>query len=484
MFLGINTANHDASVCLVDTDMTVRFAAHAERYSRIKNDPDINIELIGDMLRYGNPTSVYWFEKPWQRTVRKLITGEPNKFYSASRILNEVGLGHLPVNYIQHHEAHAAQAYYTSGSRYAAVLVIDAIGEWNTVSIWSGKANKLDKVWTQNYPHSMGLFYSAVTQALGYKPNEEEYIVMGMAAYGKPMYVEMLKEMFFVDSTFPKFKLRHNLHRGMKAWLPDNLNPEDLAASAQAIFEEYLVATALWIRKNVNNHTLILGGGSALNCVANNVLRKTGIFDNIIVPANPGDSGLSMGAIAAHFKLPIKCEHAYLVYDIATHIYVREVVHALAAGHVVGVAHGRAEWGPRSLGNRSLLADPRGPYVKARVNSIKHRHQFRPFAPVVLAEHADDYFDIDHTDMNYMQFAVECLKPKDIPAVCHIDGTSRVQTVYKDNPSIIREILEAWKARSGCPILLNTSLNIRGEPLVNSRADADRFAKLHNIAIF
>jgi carbamoyltransferase len=227
---------------------------------------------------------------------------------------------------------------------------------------------------------------------------------------------------------------------------------------------------------------LVYMGGVALNCLAN---RKLGeYFEKIWIMPCPGDAGSSLGAAALAYGKRINWNNAYLGTNISGEYPVDSLVNHLLSDRIVGVASGRAEFGPRALGNRSLLADPRGPDIKDRVNEIKRRQQFRPFAPVVLEEYANLYFDMPRgwSDSRYMQIVGRCKFPDIFPAVIHVDGTSRIQTVPKDG-SGIRQLLEAWMDQTGCPILLNTSLNIRGEPMVNDRADADRFEKLYGVKV-
>jgi carbamoyltransferase len=207
------------------------------------------------------------------------------------------------------------------------------------------------------------------------------------------------------------------------------------------------------------------------------------MFKNIWVPPNPGDAGLSLGAVLAVTRKQAVFDHAYLGTDIGRDLDIGSVIQSLLDSGIVGVANGRAEWGPRALGNRSLLADPRGSDVKDRVNAIKKREEFRPFAPVILEEHAEKYFRNIRYNQRYMQWTNECLYPEQFPAIVHVDGTSRIQTVPNNNTSI-RRILEAWYERTGCPMLLNTSLNIKGEPLVNTWDDALRFSKLNEVIVY
>lgn len=489
MFLGINSINHDASVALIEPCVSshhkILFAGHAERYSRVKNDEHINRELLNDCFKYGSPTKIFWYEKPWLKATRKWYSGQTPYTYNLKEYLAQFNLDHLPIETVNHHEAHAAMGYYTSGFDNAHVLVVDAIGEWNTTSIWKAKNGKLIRVLTQNYPHSMGLFYSAITQACDLKPNEEEYILMGMAAYGHPYHAEQLKKELFSVFKPPMIKLKENLHKGCKHYFENkNWNKYDIAASAQAVFEEFILKTTEWIAQDADNiKNLIIVGGAALNCVANGKIRDAGLFDNIWVPPNPGDAGLCIGAVAAKTQRHVEFDNAYLGYNIDKEFNLRGLMETLERGEITAIAHGRAEFGPRALGHRSLVADPRGSEIKDRVNEIKKRQKFRPFAPVILEEHANIYFANTKYNQEYMQWTNVCRFPEEFPAICHVDGTSRIQTVPKNN-SFIRKVLEAFYSRTGCPMLLNTSLNIKGEPLVNSWQDAERFSKLHNVKVF
>jgi carbamoyltransferase len=486
MFLGINANNHDASVTLVK-DNNILFAGHAERYSRVKNDSNLNAELLEDCFSYGEPTQIYWYEEPWKHSLRNIISGERPIFRGVKSYLKKYKLDHIPIKTAPHHGAHAAMGYYTSGFSDAVIVVIDAIGEYDCTTIWSAKNKDLTKIWSAYYPDSIGLFYSAITDYLGFKSNEEEYIVMGMAAYGEPKYRRELLKEFFIGWDTPQVQLRHNLHRGMRWWTvpPQNRWRDiDIAASAQWIYEKYLQTILSIASSKIKSKNLVLVGGCALNCVANSLVSDCKNWENIWIPPNPGDSGLSLGAIAWYKHEQFNFQHAFLGYDIKRNVNVNSIVAALQAGKVIGVANGRAEFGPRALGNRSILADPRGEIVKDRVNMIKKRERFRPFAPIILSEHYQNYFYSKENNHDYMQFADPCLDSQHLPAICHVDGTSRLQTIPKNSPSITRQILEAWYAQTGCPLLLNTSLNIKGEPLVNTWADAERFSKLHNVRIF
>ena len=256
----------------------------------------------------------------------------------------------------------------------------------------------------------------------------------------------------------------------------------DIAAGAQSIAESLINSVMRRARDFGWSNNLVYMGGVALNCSANRNLGE--YFDNIWIMPCPGDAGSSLGAAALAYGKQIHWTDAYLGTDIPGSYPVNAVVDCLLRDRIVGVASGRAEFGPRALGNRSLLADPRGTEIKDQVNEIKRRQRFRPFAPVILEEHVDQYFDMPSgfDNSRYMQVIARCRHPELFPAVIHHDGTSRVQTVPSDG-SGIRLLLEAWYAETGCPMLLNTSLNIRGEPMVNDRADADRFEKLYNVKV-
>jgi carbamoyltransferase len=303
---------------------------------------------------------------------------------------------------------------------------------------------------------------------------------MGMAAYGsaKPvdkMSAELIES--YKDITF-----RDNLHTGVSDTFLEGADEMDIACSTQLIVEQLIMNVISKARMLGGSKNLVYGGGVALNCLANRLLGE--FYDNIWIIPNPGDAGSSLGASCLGYGKRVNWTDAFLGYNIIGDYPVNRLLDHLNTTGIVGVASGRAEFGPRALGNRSLLADPRGTEIKDKVNEIKRRQKFRPFAPVILEEYADDYFDMPRgfNNSRYMQVIARCRHPNLFPAIVHYDGTSRVQTVPKDG-SGIRELLEKWYVLTGCPMLLNTSLNIRGEPMVNDRSDADRFEKLYNITV-
>jgi carbamoyltransferase len=487
-YLGMVSLGHDASVALVE-DSEILFAGHAERYSRVKNDGNANKLLIEEALTYGRPDKIIWYERPLMKKSRQLYAGQWDAVSTPSikKHVEELGLTNIPIHTVSHHESHAAAGYFTSGLPDASVLVCDAIGEWTCVSIWQAHGGSLRQIWKQSYPHSIGLFYSAVTHRCGLKPNEEEYILMGMAALGEPKYVKDLKDDLISSSGGPNFTLKTNLHRGMRWWRPELNTVQDhydLAASAQFIVEEYLQQTAAFIAETLPSKNLVLMGGVALNCVANAKIAKMGLFDNIWIMPNPGDAGSSVGAAVAYTKQPLNWKSPYLGTNIDREFDYDGALQVLLQGEVIGIANGRAEFGPRALGNRSLIADPRGSQVKDKVNMIKKREMFRPFAPIIMEHLVHEYFDLPVNTAPYMQFTAECKYPESFPAICHFDNTSRVQTLTAEQNPIFYKLLKMFYDATGCPMLLNTSLNIKGQPLVNTWQDALDFSAKYGVRVF
>jgi carbamoyltransferase len=484
---GISANSHDAALS-VWHDKELQFAGHSERYSGIKNDGDLCEGIIADAKKYGEPDLIVWYEKPWLKTVRQLYAGQGyrGKENNIKQYLSKYNLD-KPVVFGKHHESHAAAGYYTSGYKDATVIVIDSIGEFECLTIWQGEGNDLKKVYSQSYPNSIGIWFSAMTQRCGLKPNEEEYILMGMAAYGDPnKYKADIYNDFFKTIRAPEIKFKRNLHRGCPDWRLDLVSLQDtydIAAATQQIYTELLQQLSTWANAKLPSNNLILMGGCALNCVANSEI--TGDWDNVWIMPNPGDAGSSVGAVAAYFGEQVKWPGAYLGTDMGRKYPVEQTIDMLKTNKIVGVASGRAEFGPRALGHRSLLADPRGPEIKDTVNAIKRRQQFRPFAPAILEEHVHEYFDMPkNIDTSpYMQFVARCTRPDEFPAIIHKDGTSRVQTVGKNDSPGFRKLLENWYSETGCPMLLNTSLNIKGQPMVNNIKHAKDFYKKYNVPV-
>ena len=496
--LGVSAGFHDAALTVLHNHK-ILFAGHSERYSKKKNDSSVSISLQQQVIEHGPFDKIVYYEKPHKRQLRKIFSGEP--LGGAWTVRTELQktipfiMEHTnaKISSAGHHLSHAAAGFQTSPFEEATIVVIDAIGESDTISIYESYYNgapmagekakaHYNRVYHQTYPHSIGMFYSAVTKRCGLKPMDEEYITMGMAAYGdaEKAYTT-LRNAVIDDMDGPRFK--QNLHIGLDdlTFLAD-VTVEDIAAAGQQLCEEMIRDVMLRARELTNSKNLVYMGGVALNCVANSCLGE--YFDNIWIMPNPGDAGSSLGAAAYEYGREIRFNTPFLGTNIPGKYPVDNLITELLEKKIVGVANGRAEFGPRALGNRSLLADPRGKKIKDQVNEIKRRQKFRPFAPVILEEHVDQYFDmpVNQPTSRYMQVVAKCRYPKRYPAIVHIDGTSRVQTVPEGN-SGIRKLLEAWYKETGCPMLLNTSLNIRGEPMVDTRADADRFEKEYGVTV-
>lgn len=470
IILGINETSHDAAISLIK-DGEILFAGHSERYSKQKNDWYNNDEIYLDMLNYGTPTHIAYYEKPQLKR---------------SRILTKGGAGdwkpnipmNLPVHYFKHHYSHAAAGYYTSPFIDAVIVVLDAIGEYNTSTVWVGEGEKIKLKYKQNYPVSFGLFYSAFTKLIGLMPNQEEYIMMGMAAYGDPN-----KYLRKVVEYFPSYsKQKYNFHKGIFDWGEPITEQDkfDIAAAVQVVYQSRLMEFVDMAKSITGKKNLVFMGGCALNSSANTALWL--LFDMIWIMPNPGDAGSSLGAAAALYGKHLEWKTPYLGYDLGGEYPVDQIVQSILKNGVAAVATGRAEFGPRALGNRSILADPRDPNIKDKVNRIKQRELFRPFAPVIMEEHAPTWFDMDF-DSPYMQYTVKCLKPDKVPSIVHEDGTSRVQTVNKDQHRGLWRTLNKFYLATGVPMLLNTSLNIKGQPLLNDEKDIQNWEKEYNTKI-
>ena len=440
--VGISEGYHDAGICILEGDR-ITYASHSERYSKSKGDKYLHHKQWNKVSK---KDTIAYYEKPFLKNLRRIYAGQK---WQRTRVRYDVNFSH--------HESHAAAGYYTSPFNECNILVIDAIGEWDTMSIWKCKNDRMKKVTSWKYPHSLGLLYSAITHRIGLKPNEEEYITMGMAAFGEPKH----------DL---KNQLWENNHRGIGNIYP-KARSEDLAASIQSLYErEFLKLVEMCPHEN-----LVIMGGCALNCVANSKSKNK----NIWIMPSPGDAGSALGAAALVNKKKLKWVDPYLGHEILVGVDPKKVVTELLERKICGVAHGKAEFGPRALGNRSLLGDPRYD-IKDTVNIIKRRQKFRPFAPAILEEYKDKYFEGPMNE--YMQFVAKA--KHDYSSVTHVDGTARVQVVKKDCKSIIRPILEEWYERTSCPMLLNTSLNIKGKPIVNDWNDASEFEKKYKVAVF
>ena len=497
--LGVSALFHDAAVAMLDDDQIV-FAGHSERYGpKVKLDKHLNKELIRDCVKnYGIPTEVAWYEKPFAKKQRQIYAGEWKQVFSSNSpkaylkpymngAIGGIPSFRAPLSTFEHHYSHACAGYYTSPFRDATIVVIDAIGEWDTLTIWEAKDQKITKLHSTKYPHSLGLLYTAFTDHIGLKPLHEEYITMGMAAYGQPIYYEQIKNEFIQEMGNGAFKLKHNVHKGLafKPKIKDDMPPEyDIACSIQSLTEDIVHNVMRYAQRISKSKNLVYMGGVALNCKANSTISH--MWDDVWIMPSPGDSGNALGAALAKRNEWVEWKTPFLGYNIDRPYPVKQIITELKNTKICGVANGRAEFGPRALGHRSLLADPRGPSIKDKVNAIKKRQKFRPFAPAILEEHVHDYFDMPKgIDISpYMQFTATCKKPHLFPAIVHYDKSSRVQTVGKNDSTGFRKLLEAWYKDTGCPMLLNTSLNIRGKPMVNDEKDAKDWEDEYRVKVY
>jgi carbamoyltransferase len=475
IIFGINETAHDAGLTVLENNQ-ILFASHSERYSKIKNDWYLNNDIIDYALQFGCPNVIAYYEKPLLKKFRFFLKGGlvgQRPFFKQNAFLKDI-----PVITTSHHYSHAAAGYFTSKFDDALIVVIDSIGEFNTTTAWRGEGTTIKKIFTQNYPLSFGLFYSAFTQLIGLEPNKEEYILMGMSAYGNKE-----KYLLKVNSYFPKFnKQKYNFHKGITDWAsPTTLQDKfDIAAAVQQVYERRLIEFLSEMKKKTSKKNLVFMGGCALNCLANTLLWD--LFDDIWIMPNPGDSGSSLGAAAAYYGSHIDWQTPYLGYEIKKNYDIQTILNDLHKTKISVVASGRAEFGPRALGNRSILADPRDKDIKNKVNKIKQRETFRPFAPVILEEYANEWFDMSFSSP-YMQYAVKCKKPDLIPSVVHYDGTSRVQTVNQTQHKELYLLLQEWYKQTNIPILLNTSLNIKNQPLLNDETDIVNWESFYDFKI-
>ncbi len=493
--LGINGLNHDAAVCVIE-DGEILFGAHSERYSGIKNDYNLNDAIMEEALSYGQPDKVAWFERPYLKKARQLYAGQYSEVFTTQNTPREYLKKfdiHQDITYVQHHLSHASAGYFTSPYDEACVIVLDAIGEFECATIWYVKDGKFEKRWSQKYPNSLGLWYSAMTQRLDLKPQEDEYILMGMAGWGEKneeLKKEIYESFFNVDSPLP-IESKLNLHRGCLGWdsevYPDDGTDKwkfDIAANTQWVCESEIERVFQLAQRLVpETDNCVYMGGVALNCVANSILAEK-YYPKLWIMPNPGDAGSSLGSAAYVYGDKINFEQCFIGHEIKGRYPTKKVLDELLAGNIVGVANGKAEYGPRALGNRSLLADPRGNKIKDKVNVIKKRQKFRPFAPSVLEEHAHEIFDMPVRKSQFMQFVAPCKYPEKYPAICHVDNTSRVQTVSKEDNISYYNLIKRFYKETGCPMVLNTSLNIKGQPIVNDEQDAQDFEDRYGVKVF
>lgn len=491
-YVGFNEYFHDGGIAIIE-DGEILFASSSERYSKLKYDPMLHKDLIS-LTRKDD--KFFYYEDPDLRRKRiKIKQQKDNKSPTAGGQKILAGIHTFPVtSFIDHHKSHAAGGFFTrpwESKEDTVIMTMDGVGEFESYTIYDHNFNKLDS-WT--VPKSLGLVYTRVTaDLLGLRSMEDEYVTMGLSAYGNPVVGEEMYEWFnsFNDTT-PMEK--SDVHRGIfpkKApeWYTNYKEmiekeipgaKENIAASVQYLAEKVIMDQAKKARRFGSK--LVWSGGVAQNIVAASKIRP--LFDDMWIPVSPSDAGSALGVAAYYWckdnnKDRINFEHAYLGHNIDKEINPKEVVDHLLEHRYCGIASGRAEFGPRALGNRSLIADVRYD-VKDTVNEIKRRQKYRPFAPAILEEHADKYFEGPMNE--YMQY--QCKALHNYKSVTHVDGTARVQIVKKDCKSVFRKIIEEFYERTGVPMLLNTSLNIRGRPIVNDQSDAELFEKRYRVKVF
>ena len=530
--IGISAFYHD-SACALVVDGKLVAAAQEERFTRRRYDKDLPLHAFRACLKDAglSPADidcVAYYEDPVKKLGRQLwmelprgTTGGPPVVLDATfperQIRDRLGFdGRLEV--VGHHEAHAASAFYCSGFAEAALFTADAVGEWATTSYGVGSEHGVTLLEEVPFPHSFGLLYSAITSYLGFSVNSDEYKVMGLASYGTPRYRKQLDALvlsaegaqFRLDQRYFDLRPSGRMYTDRLAELlgipprpPGSevtRDHEDLACSIQSLIEELLLAKLDHLHERQPSENLCYAGGVALNCVANSRLRRRGRFRNWFVPPAPGDAGSAAGAaLLAHHRLTgtrrvERMVDARLgprpgggstlagVLDAAGVGYEdfggrrSELLDAaadlLSRGNILGWFQDRMEFGPRALGSRSILADPRDPRMRDRINQlVKKREEFRPFAPAVAAERSTEYFDLE-VPSPFMLETVAVCPGADLPAITHVDGSARVQTVDADVDPLFHALLLRFGEATGVPVLLNTSFNVRGEPIVCDEIDA------------
>ena len=570
--LGISAFYHDSAACLLK-DGEIVAATQEERFTRKKHDPRFPRNAIQYCLKEASISAceidnVVFYEKPFVKFERLLETylafapkgftsfakAMPSwikdKLFQKSTIIKELESS-LDENinwrelllFSEHHLSHAASAFYPSPFESAAILTLDGVGEWTTSSLAIGNGNKLKVVKEIHFPHSLGLLYSAFTYYTGFKVNSGEYKVMGLAPYGDPRYADLIREKLITVADDGSFRLDMSyfdyatgltmtnkkfdaLFGGPPRTSETELTQRemDLAASVQKVTEDIILLLAKDIASEMGERNLCLAGGVALNCVANGILLRENIFDNIWIQPAAGDAGGALGAALSTWYLHHGNERkatkdrdtmngAYLgpefsdaeieanlvacgaVFEkLSENELIGEVVESLANEKAVGWMQGRMEFGPRALGGRSIIADPRSPAMQKQLNlKVKYRESFRPFAPSVLREDVSEWFE-HHTDSPYMLFVADVKEDKrrtmsedeealfgtdklnvtrsSVPAITHVDYSARIQTVHSDTNPRYHALISKFKEKTGCSLIVNTSFNVRGEPIVCTPTDA------------
>jgi len=570
--LGISAWYHDSAACLIEDGLIVA-AAQEERFTRKKHDYSFPKNAISYCFREAHLSpsdldAVVFYDKPFvkfERLLETYLAFAPRGFRSFStamplwikdklfqksmlvkKLEKEFGKDikwREKLLFSEHHLSHAASAFYPSPFERAAVLTLDGVGEWTTTSLAVGSGNKLKVHKEIHFPHSLGLLYSAFTYYTGFKVNSGEYKVMGLAPYGKPKYLNIIKDNLIDIKEDGSFHLNMDyfdyctgltmtsrkfdqLFGGSIRKSETELTQRemDIAASVQKVAEEIVVKLAKGVAKETGERNLCMAGGVALNCVANGILLREEVFDNIWIQPASGDAGGALGAALGAYhimhdkprtvsKQRDAMQGAYLGPEysdteteealsrigasykkLTEEDVVEQTAQALSDGKAIGLMQGRMEFGPRALGGRSIIADPRSPSMQKQLNlKVKYRESFRPFAPSILIEHVSEWFEMD-VDSPYMLLVADVVKDKHqeitdeerelfginklniprstVPAITHVDYSARVQTVHADTNPHFHAIISRFYELTGCPLVVNTSFNVRGEPIVCSPEDA------------
>jgi len=544
--LGISCYYHDSAAALLKDGIVIA-AVEEERFSRKKFDDDFPKKAIQwcldeTKIKPYQIDSVAFYDKPvlkFERLLDNYIAVAPRGLYSFLDtipkwlhkrlwIKNDIKKSLKgfkgDIIFPDHHMSHAAYAFYTSPFDEAAILSVDGVGEWTTASFGIAKNNSISLSNDIRWPHSLGLLYSAFTYFLGFKVNEGEYKLMGLSAYGKPRYYDLILDnlvdvkddgsihlnMKYFAFTYDKVMTNKKFSE-LFGVLPRKKDEKmeqihfDLGASIQKVLEEIILKMAKHIHEKTGMKNLCYGGGVALNGVANYRLLQEGPFENIFIPPSPGDAGSAVGcaqyAYYIHHKNISKNTKQDSSQKIRENVYVgpeytdeeikefldskdinyetfdresllQNTAKLITEGNIVGWYQGKMEWGPRALGNRSILADPRNKKMKEILNEkIKHRESFRPFAPSIMEEYISDYFEID-IPSPYMLMVAKIKQPEKIPAVTHVDGTGRLQSVSKDSNPLYYDLINEFYKITNVPVIINTSMNVMGEPIVNTPEQA------------
>lgn len=571
LIIGISAWFHDSAVAIV-RDGKVICAAQEERFSRIKNDASFPRQALAWCCSYAgikesrDADFIVFYEKPlikFERLLETWISNSPGGAFQFARAMPSwttqkliarksiakelhIALGWAvpglpPLLFNGHHASHAANSFFTSPFDKAAILCLDGVGEWDTSTAWQGEGASIESLWRIAFPHSLGLLYSAFASFCGFKVNSGEYKLMGLAPYGTSVYADLIESelidiredgsfnlnmRYFSYQTAMKMTNRHFNRLFGGAGLPLGGTPGrremDMAASIQRVLEKVVIRMASNLQQATGAQNLCLGGGVALNCVANGVLQRAGLFKEIWVPPAPGDAGNAVGAALSVWheylqkprrvsSVAVKTAEVYLgpqwndsdIGDVLTQLganfeafetdaLLARVAKLLAAGKIIGWFQGRMEFGPRALGNRSILGDPRDQHIVRRINSmVKYRESFRPFAPSVLADKAHEWFDFSGYSSPFMHTVTQVLpgrltangvkvgnlaaiheKRSVIPAVTHVDMSARLHTVTRASNPMFYDLISCFDNETGVPMLVNTSFNVRGEPLVATPEDA------------